>query len=62
MSVDEPCRIKLFYRIDKRLMHPGAETTDIVEFYISTIKYLRVLDPSGVMLELASGVIGKYLR
>ncbi|KAF9349399.1 Anaphase-promoting complex subunit 2 [Mortierella sp. NVP85] len=48
--------------IDKRLMHPGAETTDIVEFYISTIKYLRVLDPSGVMLEHASGVIGKYLR
>ncbi|KAK3814020.1 MAG: LOW QUALITY PROTEIN: hypothetical protein J3Q66DRAFT_370966 [Benniella sp.] len=43
--------------VDKRLMHPGAETTDIVEFYISTIKYLRVLDSSGVMLDCASRAI-----
>lgn len=48
--------------IERRLLHPGAETTDIVEFYISTIKYLRALDPTGVMLDRVSGAINKYLR
>ncbi|KAG0364779.1 Anaphase-promoting complex subunit 2, partial [Gamsiella multidivaricata] len=48
--------------MEKRLLHPGAETTDIIEFYICTIKYLRILDPSGVMLDRAARAINQYLR
>ncbi|KAF8937483.1 Anaphase-promoting complex subunit 2 [Dissophora ornata] len=48
--------------MEKRLLHPGAETTDIIEFYICTIKYLRILDPSGVMLDHAARAINQYLR
>ncbi|KAG0002051.1 Anaphase-promoting complex subunit 2 [Entomortierella chlamydospora] len=48
--------------VEKRLLHPGAETGDIIEFYISTIKYLRMLDPSGVMLGHAARAISQYLR
>ncbi|KAF9438826.1 Anaphase-promoting complex subunit 2 [Entomortierella beljakovae] len=48
--------------IEKRLLHPGAETADIIEFYTSTIKYLRMLDPSGVMLDQTAKVISRYLR
>ncbi|KAG0299802.1 Anaphase-promoting complex subunit 2 [Dissophora globulifera] len=48
--------------MQKRLLHPGAETTDAIEFYICTIKYLRKLDPSGVMLDRAARAINQYLR
>ncbi|KAF9110207.1 Anaphase-promoting complex subunit 2 [Mortierella sp. AM989] len=48
--------------IEKRLLHAGAETTDIIEFYICTIKFLRMLDPSGVMLDHTARVISQYLR
>ncbi|KAF9188469.1 Anaphase-promoting complex subunit 2 [Haplosporangium sp. Z 767] len=48
--------------MDKRLLHPGAETTDIIEFYICTIKYLRILDPSGVMLDHTARAVNQYLR
>ncbi|KAG0263544.1 Anaphase-promoting complex subunit 2 [Mortierella polycephala] len=48
--------------MDKRLLHPGAETISIIEFYISTIKYLRILDPSGVMLDHTARAVNQYLR
>ncbi|KAG0360267.1 hypothetical protein BG005_011062 [Podila minutissima] len=48
--------------MDKRLLHPGAETHDLVEFYICAIKHLRILDPSGVMLDQAARAINQYLR
>ncbi|CAG8575681.1 54_t:CDS:10, partial [Acaulospora morrowiae] len=46
----------------KRLLIPGASTNDIINTYISTIKCLRLLDPSGVLLEKITGPIRKYLR
>ncbi|KAF8972363.1 Anaphase-promoting complex subunit 2 [Entomortierella lignicola] len=48
--------------VEKRLLHPGAETADIIEFYISTIKCLRMLDPSGVLLDHTARAISQYLR
>ncbi|KAF9581753.1 Anaphase-promoting complex subunit 2 [Lunasporangiospora selenospora] len=48
--------------MEKRLLHPGAETVDIIDFYISAIRYLRILDPSGLMLEKTAQAINKYLR
>jgi hypothetical protein len=32
----------------KRLLHPGVDTKDILEQYVSTIRCLRVIDPQGV--------------
>ncbi|KAF9164413.1 Anaphase-promoting complex subunit 2 [Actinomortierella ambigua] len=52
----------LLLAMDKRLLHPGAETTDIIDFYIFTIKYLRIFDPSGAMLDRIAQSINKYLR
>jgi len=49
-------------RFEKRLLHPGARTTDIIESYINTIKSLRILDPTGVALQNIGGVIRDYLR
>ncbi|CAG8661982.1 4563_t:CDS:10, partial [Acaulospora colombiana] len=49
-------------RFRKRLLIPGASTNDIINTYISTIKCLRLLDPSGVLLEKITGPIRKYLR
>ena len=46
----------------KRLLHPGANTNDILSQYVSTIKALKDLDPSGVLLENVGEPIRLYLR
>mmetsp|Transcript_10066 Transcript_10066/g.17694 ORF Transcript_10066/g.17694 Transcript_10066/m.17694 type:complete len:842 (-) Transcript_10066:19-2544(-) len=45
-----------------RLLHPGANTAQILDVYIATIKALRLLDPGGVLLESISEPIKSYLR
>lgn len=44
------------------MLHPGAITSDIITQYISTIKVLRIIDPSGVTLDKVSEPIQQYLR
>lgn len=39
-----------------RLLHPGAETSQIIEVYINTIKVLREMDPSGELLQVVTQV------
>jgi len=46
----------------KRLLQAGAATDDIIEQYVLTIRTLRAVDPSGVLLEAVSGAIRAYLR
>jgi len=48
--------------IQARLLHAGAATVDIIQQYVSTIKALRVLDSSGVLLEAVGGIIKEYLK
>ncbi|XP_015795059.1 anaphase-promoting complex subunit 2-like [Tetranychus urticae] len=47
---------------EARLLHPGVTTNDILTAYIQTIKALKVLDPSGVILEIVCDPIKKYLK
>ena len=54
--------ISLFTNIFGILMYVGVNTTDILTQYISSIRALRVLDPSGIVLELVCEPIRKYLR
>jgi len=46
----------------KRLLHPGAETKDVITQYISTIRCLRILDPAGVLLHKVAEPIRRHLR
>ncbi|XP_077483974.1 anaphase promoting complex subunit morula isoform X2 [Amblyomma americanum] len=48
--------------MEKRLLHPGVETTQILTAYISAIKALRVLDSTGYILHLVCEPVCKYLR
>ncbi|XP_014681229.1 PREDICTED: anaphase-promoting complex subunit 2-like isoform X2 [Priapulus caudatus] len=48
--------------LETRLLHPGVNTADILTAYISGIRALRVLDPTGVILELVCEPVRKYLR
>lgn len=48
--------------MEKRLLHPGVNTVDILTAYISAIKALRVLDSTGYMLQLVCEPVCKYLR
>ena len=45
-----------------RLLHPGAETSQIIEVYISTIKVLREMDPSGELLQVVTQPVRNYLK
>ncbi|KAF8264772.1 ubiquitin-protein ligase [Lactarius quietus] len=46
----------------KRLLHPGADTKDILTQYVSLIRCLRVIDPPGVLLFKVADPIRRYLR
>lgn len=46
----------------KSLLHPGVNTLDILTAYISSIKALRALDPTGFILQLVTEPIRKYLK
>ncbi|KAJ3380217.1 anaphase-promoting complex subunit 2 [Entophlyctis sp. JEL0112] len=48
--------------ISHRLLHLGASTTDIISIFVSSIKCLGFLDPSGDFLSAVSILIKKYLR
>eukprot|EP00088_Acartia_fossae_P022438 TRINITY_DN2363_c0_g1_i3.p1 TRINITY_DN2363_c0_g1~~TRINITY_DN2363_c0_g1_i3.p1 ORF type:complete len:803 (-),score=175.51 TRINITY_DN2363_c0_g1_i3:526-2934(-) len=48
--------------LDTKLLHPGVQTEDILSAYIAAIRALRVLDGSGVILELVSANLRKYLK
>ncbi|KAJ2091814.1 Anaphase-promoting complex subunit 2 [Coemansia sp. RSA 986] len=48
--------------IQRRLLHPGATTGDILTQYISAIRCLRLLDPSSTVLEIVARPIRTYLR
>lgn len=47
---------------ESRLLHAGASTNLIITQYISTIKALLIIDPSGVLLSSVAEPIRKYLR
>jgi hypothetical protein len=49
-------------RIRQRLLHPGAETKDIIRGYVLIIKALRVIDTTGVLLHTIAQPIRAYLK
>ncbi|XP_064471634.1 anaphase-promoting complex subunit 2-like [Ornithodoros turicata] len=48
--------------MQRRLLHPGVNTVDILTAYISAIKALRVLDSTGYILQLVCEPVCRYLR
>lgn len=48
--------------LEKRLLHPGVNTTDILTGYVAAIKTIRNLDSSGVLLESITEPVKKYMR
>ena len=47
---------------ERRLLHPGAQTHQISQAYMNTIKVLRVMDPTDNLLEGVAVGIRTYLR
>lgn len=48
--------------LERRLIHPGAATSQIIEVYIHTIKVLRIVDPSDRLLQVVAEPVRAYLR
>lgn len=48
--------------LERRLIHPGAATSQIIDVYIHTIKVLRVVDPSDRLLQVVAEPVRAYLR
>ena len=46
----------------RRLNHPGANTSQIIDVYINTIKVLREIDPSDRLLSFVAEPVRSYLR
>lgn len=46
----------------KRLNHPGANTSQIIDVYINTIKVFRIIDPSDRLLQVVAEPVRSYLR
>ncbi len=57
----EELQQKLGASLKSRLLHPGANTSDIVRTYMLCIHVLRIVDPSGVTLDRVSGPVRAYL-
>lgn len=49
-------------QISRRLLHPGATTTYILNVYISIIRSFHELEPKGVLLERVARPIRRYLK
>ncbi len=52
----------LLRSFNQRLLHPGVSTTSILLMFVCSIKALRVLDPTGFILDKISEPIKNYLR
>ena len=48
--------------VEARLLHPAAATSDILTQYISMVRVLRLLDPSGMVLEAVVAPVKAYLK
>ncbi|KAL8736788.1 MAG: hypothetical protein Q9166_000154 [cf. Caloplaca sp. 2 TL-2023] len=48
--------------LNRRLLQPGAATTEILQVYISVIRAFTLLDPKGVLLDRVARPIRRYLR
>ena len=46
----------------RRLNHPGANTSQIIDVYINTIRVLREIDPSDRLLQMVAEPVRSYLR
>ncbi|KAL2870748.1 anaphase promoting complex subunit 2 [Aspergillus lucknowensis] len=48
--------------LNRRLLHPGASTVEILQVYISIIRAFNLMDPKGVLLDRIARPIRRYLR
>ena len=48
--------------MERRLLHPGASTSDLLTQYASMAKSLGHVDPSGTVLAVAGAPVAAYLR
>lgn len=48
--------------LEKKLLHPGVNTIDILTGYVAAIKTIRALDSSGLLLDAITDPIKKYMR
>jgi anaphase-promoting complex subunit 2 len=45
-----------------RLLHPGAQTSQILQVYMNSIQVLRLMDPTDALVESVTGDLTAYLR
>ena len=46
----------------RRLLHPGASTSQILDMYVSMIRALRILDSSDLLLNYVAAPVRQYLK
>ena len=48
--------------LQRRLLHPGANTSQIIDVYIATVKVFQIIDPQNVFLDIAAAPVCAYLK
>lgn len=48
--------------LERRLLHLGASTNQILDFYVAMIKVLRIIDASDVLLHFVAAPVRAYLK
>ncbi|KAK4975631.1 hypothetical protein LTR66_010939, partial [Elasticomyces elasticus] len=49
-------------QMDRRILHAGATTAEILSFYLNVIHVFRFIDPKGVLLDRVARPVRLYLR
>ena len=48
--------------LKRRILHPGASTSQIIDVYISTVKVFRILDPTAMLFDATTRPVRIYLQ
>ncbi|GAM26437.1 hypothetical protein SAMD00019534_096120 [Acytostelium subglobosum LB1] len=61
ISIQKPLVNSLKAVFNQRLLHPGANTNDIITTYISTIQAMKIIDPTCFVMDQVAQPIKNYL-
>lgn len=48
--------------LQRRILHAGANTSQILDVYIATVKFMHVIDPSNSLVDIVAQPVRAYLR
>jgi anaphase-promoting complex subunit 2 len=48
--------------LERRLLNAGVNTSEVLEAYTATVRALKYIDPSGILVQLVTPPVREYLK